>query len=385
MPYWRLSSFYLFYFAALGTLVPYWGLYLKSIGFDAVAIGSLMAIPMATKFIAPYVWGWLGDHLGHRMLIVRIGSFLTAIIFLAVFWLFGFWELGLAMALFSFFWNAVLPQFEVVTLRYLGDRAQKYARIRVWGSVGFVVAVVILGVVVDRSGPAAILPILLAIYVAIWLSSLLVKDPDPEPHPVAQPSILAVLKLPAVIGFFLACFLLQASHGVYYTFYSIFMEAEGYSKTLIGQLWALGVIAEVLVFLVMHRLLQRWGARKVLLASLLLAAVRWLLIGHFPQSLGIMLLAQTLHAATFGTFHAAAIHLVHRYFTGRHQGRGQALYASLSFGAGGALGSLSSGYLWSSLGPAVTYTISAAIALLAFRVAWGWVSDVPKGQGTDTA
>jgi PPP family 3-phenylpropionic acid transporter len=334
-----------------------------------------MAIPMATKFIAPYVWGWLGDHLGHRMLIVRIGSFLTAIIFLAVFWLYGFWELGLAMALFSFFWNAVLPQFEVVTLRYLGDRAQRYSRIRVWGSVGFVVTVIVLGVVVDRSGPAAILPVLLAIYVAIWLSSMLVKDPDPVAHPVAQPSILAVLKLPAVMGFFAVCFLLQASHGAYYTFYSIFMEAEGYSKTLIGQLWALGVIAEVLVFLVMHRLLQRWGARKVLLASVLLAAVRWLLIGHFPQSLGIMLFAQILHAATFGTFHAAAIHLVHRYFTGRHQGRGQALYASLSFGAGGALGSLSSGYLWSSLGPAMTYSLSAAVALLAFLVAWIWVSD----------
>jgi PPP family 3-phenylpropionic acid transporter len=385
MPYWRLSSFYLFYFAALGTLVPYWGLYLKSIGFDAVAIGELMAIPMATKFIAPYVWGWLGDRLGHRMLIVRLGSFLTAVIFLWVFWLRGFWELGLAMALFSFFWNAVLPQFEVVTLRYLGDKAQRYARIRVWGSVGFIVTVMLLGMVVDLSGPAAILPILLAIYVAIWLSSMLVKDPDHEPHPVAQPSIMVILKLPAVIGFFVACFLLQASHGAYYTFYSIFMEAEGYSKTVIGQLWALGVIAEVLVFLVMHRLLQRWGARKVLLASVLLAAVRWLLIGHFPQSVGIMLVAQTLHAATFGTFHAAAIHLVHRYFTGRHQGRGQALYASLSFGAGGALGSLSSGYLWSSLGPAITYSLSAAIALVAFLVAWVWVADTLKRPGGDTA
>ncbi len=375
MPYWRLSSFYLFYFAALGTLVPYWGLYLKSIDFNAVAIGELMAIPLATKFIAPYVWGWIGDHLGHRMFIVRLGSLLTAVIFLGVFWLHGFWGLGLAMALFSFFWNAVLPQFEAVTLRYLGDKAQKYARIRVWGSVGFIATVMLLGVMVDHSGPAAILPMLLGIYVAIWLSSMTIRDPDPESHPPSQSSITAVLKLPAVIGFFATCFLLQASHGAYYTFYSIYMEAEGYSKTVIGQFWALGVIAEVMVFLVMHRLLQRWGARNVLLASLLLAAVRWLLIGNFPQSLWIMLLAQLLHAATFGTFHASAIHLVHRYFTGRHQGRGQALYASLSFGAGGALGSLSSGFLWSSLGPAVTFGLSAVVALLAFLTAWLWVAD----------
>ncbi len=373
MPYWRLSAFYLFYFAALGALVPYWGLYLKSIGFDPVAIGSLMAIPMATKFIAPNVWGWLGDRLGRRMLIVRIGSFLTAFIFLGVFWLYGFWELGLAMALFSFFWNAVLPQFEVVTLRYLGEQAPMYARIRVWGSVGFIVAVVILGLAVDRQGPAAILPILLAIYIAIWLSSLLVRDPDPQPHVTDQPSLLSVLKRPAVIGFFAVCFLLQVGHGAYYTFYSIYMEGEGYSKTVIGQLWALGVIAEVVVFLFMHRLLERWGARRVLMASLLLAALRWLLIGNFPQSLAIMLFAQTLHAATFGTFHASAIHLVHHYFTGRHQGRGQALYASLSFGAGGALGSFSSGFLFSSAGPGITYGVSAGVSLLAFVIAWRWV------------
>ncbi len=373
MPYWRLSAFYLFYFAALGALVPYWGLYLKSIGFDAVAIGSLMAIPMATKFIAPNVWGWLGDHLGRRMLVVRIGSFLTAVIFLGVFWLYGFWELGLAMVLFSFFWNAVLPQFEVVTLRYLGERAPMYARIRVWGSVGFIVAVAALGLVVDMKGPASILPVLLGIYIAIWLSSMLVKDPDPQPHISGQSSILSVLKLPAVIGFFVVCFLLQAGHGAYYTFYSIYMEGEGYSKTVIGQLWALGVIAEVVVFLFMHRLLERWGARRVLMASLLLAALRWLLIGYFPQSLVVMLFAQTLHAATFGTFHASAIHLVHHYFTGRHQGRGQALYASLSFGAGGALGSFSSGFLFSSMGAGITYGVSAAVSLLAFAIAWRWV------------
>jgi PPP family 3-phenylpropionic acid transporter len=376
MPYWRLSAFYLTYFAALGALVPYWSLYLKGLGFSALEIGQLMAIPMATKFLAPYVWGWLGDHLGHRMAIVRLGSLLTALIFICVFWFQGFWELGLVMALFSFFWNAVLPQFESVTLVYLGDRAEHYARIRVWGSVGFIIAVMVLGVAVDFSGPAVILPVLLSIYITIWLSSLLIRDPDPAPHPEDQPSIMAVLKIPAVIAFFVVCFLLQAGHGAYYAFYSIYMEEVGYSKTLIGQLWALGVIAEVIVFLFMHRLLRRWGARKVLLASLWLAALRWLLIGHFPDQLLVMLFAQTLHAATFGTFHAAAIHLVHSYFTGRHQGRGQALYSSLSFGFGGAVGSLYSGSLWASAGPAFTYSVSAFISLVAVLIAWRWVRDI---------
>ena len=373
MPYWRLSGFYLFYFAALGCLVPYWGLYLKGLGFSAVEIGELMAIPMATKFLAPYVWGAFGDYLGHRMKIVRLGSLLTSIIFLAVFWVESFWGLATAMVLFSFFWNAVLPQFEAVTFRYLGREVARYARIRLWGSIGFIVAVALLGVAIDQTSERVILPILLAMYSAIWFSSLTISDPAAEPEQRAQPSITAVLKVPAVIAFFLVCFMLQAGHGAYYAFYSIYMEETGYSKTLIGQLWALGVFAEVLVFIVMHRLLHRFGARRVLMASLLLAALRWLIIGYFPGDLALMLFAQTLHAATFGTFHASAIHLVHHYFTGRHQGRGQALYSSLSFGAGGAAGSLTSGFLWASGGAAVMFSASALISLLAFAVAWRYL------------
>ena len=379
MPYWRLSGFYFFYFAALGALLPYWGLYLKQLGFDALAIGELMAVPMATKIVAPYIWGWLGDRLGRQISIVRAGSLLTTIIFFGVFWLTGFWELALIMALFSFFWNAVLPQFEVITLSYLQEQVAKYARIRVWGSVGFILTVILLGIAVDLRGPGIVLPVLLVLYASIWISSLIIRDPHREKPAGDQAPIISILKIPAVIAFFTVCFLLQMGHGAYYAFYSIYMESEGYSKTLIGQFWALGVIAEVVVFIFMHHLLDRFGARNILLASLLLAALRWLLIGNFPQSLLLMLFAQILHAATFGTFHAAAIHLVHHYFTGQHQGRGQALYSSLSFGAGGALGSLVSGSLWSTAGPAITYAVASFVSLVAFFIAWRWVvNELPE-------
>ncbi|MGD2119020.1 MAG: MFS transporter [Chromatiales bacterium] len=372
MPYWRLSGFYLFYFAVLGALVPYWGLYLKSLGFDALAIGQLVAIPMATKVIAPYLWGWLGDHLGHRMKIVQIASFLSVIIFTLIFVVQGFWWLALAMMLFSFFWNASLPQFEVVTLAYLGERVRQYSRIRVWGSVGFILTVIVLGRLIDVYGIAIVPAAIFLLYLSIWLSSMTLSDRNTEAGNLDQGPILAVLKKPTVIAFLLATLLMQFGHGAYYAFYSIYMEEIGHSKTLIGQLWALGVIAEVVVFLYMHRLLERFGAGNVLLASLLLAALRWVLIGWFAESLTVLLFAQLLHAATFGTFHASAIHLVYQYFRGRHQGRGQALYSSLSFGAGGALGSLLSGSLWESSGPLVTYSISAVVSLLAALIMWRW-------------
>ena len=373
MPYWRLSGFYFFYFALLGALVPYWGLFLRGRGFDAVAIGELMAILMATKVVAPNIWGWLGDHLGHRMRIVRLASLLSLLVFCGMFWAQSFWAIALVMALYSFFWNASLPQFEVVTFSYLKELAPRYARIRVWGSIGFIVTVIVLGWLVEWRGAEILLPSVLFIFVAIWLSALLVRDPDPEPHPQHQQSLAQILKKPAIIGFFVSVFLMQASHGPYYAFYSIFMTDHGYTETLIGQLWALGVLAEVGLFVVMHHLLERFGARRVLVFSMLAAALRWLLIGGFADSLASLVIAQLLHAATFGTFHAAGIHLVQHYFRGRHKGRGQALYSSVSFGAGGAVGSLSSGYAWEGLGPAMTFGTASMLAVLGAFVAWRWV------------
>jgi MFS transporter, PPP family, 3-phenylpropionic acid transporter len=245
--------------------------------------------------------------------------------------------------------------------------------VRLWGSIGFVVAVIGLGYGVDLWGAVAVPVALLLCYLAIAGAGLLVAEPPPAPQAEAQGSILRVLRHPTVLAFFAVCLLHQAGHAAYYAFYSIYLEEQGYSKALTGQLWALGVVAEVGIFVVMHRLLQGVGARRVLIVSLLLTCLRWLLIGHFPQSLPLLLGAQVLHAASFGTFHAAAIHLVHHYFTGRHQGRGQALYGGLSFGAGGAIGSLASGLLWSGWGATLTFDLAAFASLLAALVAWRWV------------
>jgi len=379
MPYWRLSLFYLFYFAALGALVPYWGLYLESLGFDAVAIGELMAVLMLTKVIAPNVWGWLADHLGQHMSIVRWAALAALLVFLGMFRVEGFWPIALVMSLFSFFWHAALPQFEAVTLLYLGPEVRRYARVRLWGSVGFILAVLVLGELIDRFGPAAVLPTVFGTFLGIWLSSWRVQDPPEPAHQREQGSLKGLLRRPGILAFFAAVFLMQLSHGPYYTFYSIYLNDHGYAKHLIGALWALGVVAEIVLFLGMHRLLERYGGRTILVISLWLAALRWIVIGLFPDSLLLLGLAQLLHAASFGSFHGAAMHLVHGYFRGRHRGRGQGLYSSLAFGAGGALGSLLSGYAWDSLGAGWTYAAaSASAALGALAARHLYVADDPR-------
>ncbi len=376
MPYWRLSAFYFFYFASLGALVPYWGLYLEARGFDAVAIGSLMAILMATKVVAPNVWGWLADHLGHRMRLVRLASLAALVSFLAIYGVSGFWGIALVMTFYSFFWNASLPQFEAVTFDYLGPRADRYPRIRVWGSIGFIVTVVGVGQWVDRAGPEMVTWSVLLTFAGVLVASLLVKERSDGDGKEDQGSILKVLRRPAVIAFFVAVFLMQMSHGPYYAFYTIYLQEYGYSKTVIGFLWGLGVLAEVTLFLFyMHRLLQRHSTRLLLVASLVLAGLRWLLIGWFPEELWVLAVAQLLHAASFGSFHASAIHMIHRYFRGSHQGRGQALYASVSFGAGGAAGTFASGFLWQQWGATLAYTLASSIALLGAFIAWRFTRD----------
>ena len=369
LPYWRLSAFYLCFFAVLGALAPYWGPYLRAEGFSAAEIGQLIAILHGTKIIAPNIWGWIADYSGRRMWVVRLGSLLAMLSFSGVLVGSGFGWLALVMAAFSFFWNAALPQFEANTMNHLGGADHRYSRIRLWGSVGFIVAVLLFGELIDLFGIQVLPWLMLVVFVALWVSAQAVPDASQASRGTRQEPIVRVLARPEVLGFFGACFLLQASHGPYYAFFSIYLEDLGYRSGMIGLLWALGVVAEIVLFLVMHRLMPRFGAGVLMLSAIALAALRWVLIGAVPQSLPALVVAQSLHAASFGVYHAVGIHLVNRFFTGRHQGRGQALYSSMTFGAGVAVGSLVAGLLWDVIGGAATYYLAAGVAVGAFALA----------------
>tara|TARA_B100001059_G_scaffold77371_1_gene75062 strand:- start:2530 stop:3702 length:1173 start_codon:yes stop_codon:yes gene_type:complete len=363
LPYWRLSGFYFSYFALLGGVAPFLALYFESLGFSAARIGELVAIPMLMRCLAPNLWGWIGDATGQRLLIVRLGAIFTALSFAAIFYRQDYWWLAAVMALHAFFWHAILPQFEAITLAHLKEQASRYSQVRLWGSVGFILTVVLLGEVLERFGMVAYPRVLLAVMcVIIGCSMLIPAPPSFAINRVVGDGLLAQLRRPGVLAFFLCVALMQLSHGPYYTFLSIHLEDLGYSRSVIGLLWALGVLAEIVLFLLMRPLLARFSLKSLLVASFALASMRWVLLGNLADSLLTLLLAQCLHAATFGAFHVSAIHFVQHKFSARLQGQGQAFYATLA-GVGGALGALYSGYVWDSLGAAWTFGIASLAAL----------------------
>jgi PPP family 3-phenylpropionic acid transporter len=320
-------------------------------------------LPQVTRIVAPHLWGWLADEGGRNAGLVRAAVLAGTACWLGLFASTAFlWICAVVLAV-GFFLSAALPLVEATTLTHLGEHTGRYGAIRLWGSIGYIVAVVGVGYALDFFPVQALLWIVAASLLGTLVFASLVPDAQQSVAASDRQPLGEVLRQPGVIALIAACALMAVAHGPYYAFYSIHLVDHGYSTAVTGWLWALGVFCEIAIFLWLPRLYAAFTLRGILIASFALAAVRFLVIGWGAGSLVLLLLAQTLHAASFGSFHAAAIGMVHRLFRGRHQARGQAIYGSLTFGIGGTLGSLASGALWGPAGPAFTFSAAAACAV----------------------
>jgi PPP family 3-phenylpropionic acid transporter len=380
LPYWRLSGYYFFYFAFIGAFSPYFGLYLQSLNFSAWDIGLLMSQMQLMRLFGPNLWGWLADRFGRRMTIIRLAGAIALAGFTAFFWLDRLPVMLLAMAVLAFFWSAALPLVETLTFDHLREERGRYSRIRLWGSIGFIIAVMGTGAVLDMAPPVAVLWVCWGILVGILVLALIVPEAPLVRHERDGQPIVEILRQPKVRALMAACFAMSAAHGAFYVFYSIHLAGHGYSKTEVGALWSLGVAAEIVVFMLMARLSRRFSLRIILLACFAAAVLRFLLMGWGVESVAIMIAVQLMHGLTFGAYHASAIAAVNEWFPGRAQGRGQALYSSLSFGAGGLLGALISGRTWDDWGAGWTFALSSAFAFAGFLLVWRWVHELAAGD-----
>ena len=254
--YWRIAGCYFFYFAFVGMFAPSWSLYLHSIEFDAVQIGVLMSVQPVMRMLAPAMWGWLADRLGNRRVVVQMAAFGSALCYLGVFFTADYYELLLVLALMSFFWSASMPLVEATTLTYLGKNAARYGRLRSWGSVGFIVAVLGLGYALDYIAIGWILWAGLLIQLGILFYSRQIPPTEVIAHHTDSHPILRIVLQPQVLALFGACFLMAVAHGPYYTFFSIYLVEHGYAKSAVGALWTLGVACEIGVFFAMPRLMR---------------------------------------------------------------------------------------------------------------------------------
>ena len=370
--HYKLSRFYFIYYFFVGAFTPYWGLYLQSEKFSVADIGILMSLFQVSRIFAPNFWGWLADHTGKRAPWIRLTAALGLVGFVAVFWAHGFIWLFLVMAALSLFTSSTLPLTESLTFAHLATTNGHYSRIRMWGSLGFIVAAVIIGFMIDWFGIKSLLWFLLGVQVVLFALSFTLPEPKIAPHEADHFSVWQIIKQPTVIALLLGCGLMVTAHGVLYNFYSIYLSAHGYSKGTIGLLWSVGVVCEIVMFAYMPKIMVRFSLKQMMLTSLVLAVLRFSVIGLAPDYLWIIIIAQTLHAATFGSFHAASVEMITRFFKGRHQAKGQAIYNSIAYGVGGTIGGIAGGYAMQYWGGQKAFMLAALFPLVGIAViAWG--------------
>jgi PPP family 3-phenylpropionic acid transporter len=361
--YVSFACFYFAYYGYVGVFSPYASLYFADRGMSATEIGVLMSLMQVMRIVGPNLWGWAADHTGRRVGVLRLTALAAALSFIGMFFGQSFMHFLVVMIVLNTFISAQAPLSEALIVSEMRGDLTHYGRLRLWGSVGFIAAVTLSGQLLDWRGIGLMPWIALALLALVWLSSLRMRESVPlGPHHDA-PSVTALLRRPEVLAFFVSTFAMIAAHSALYVFYSLYLAQLGHSKTVIGLMWSLGVIAEIVFFYYQAPLFRRFGVQNLMLASLLIAVARFLMIGLGAESLFWLLLAQVLHAATFGAHHSASVMTLQRWFSGPLQARGQALYVSVSYGLGGTAGGLLLSAFWDGLGARSVFVAAAALAL----------------------
>jgi len=365
---WRFGAFYLFYYAALGAYSPYVSRWLDSAGHGSYAIGILVSLMWATRVVGPLGWGAINSHSPRPGRWLFAGSLLCALGFGLLMPTPGFAGLFVALLVFGLFYNAVLPQFEAMSLHALHGRESLYGRLRAWGSLGFILTVMTVGWAMDVLGeavfPLLVLPLLVLMAATAWTHR---AAPAP-PARIGGPGLRALMGQPGVRRFLLVSGLMQLGFGAYYVFFTLHMLAAGHSGAVVGALWAVGVVAEVAMFWLMPRVMARVDAQALFGLCLLVTVLRWGLIALFPGLLWLLFPVQLLHAFSFGAFHAASMRLLAGFFPGRNLGAGQSLLYALGNGAGGLLGALLAAAAWDIGGGRLAFLGAAGITLAAWII-----------------
>jgi len=372
LPFAALSASY---FAHIGFFNPYLPLWLKDLGLSLVAISVLTSVQAATRLFAPYVWGAISDHTGERVKLMRIGA-AVALASACLLWL-DLPPLWLGVVLFVMFTHtsAMMPMSEAAMVHLVSQGgafdAKRYGRVRLWGSIGFLVTVFVAGAWFEAFGmhhfPSMTILSLLAVFLSVsWLPDL--KEAVHTTHP--RLAVWPVLRQAPVRWFFASAFFHVLSHIGIYVFFSLYLDSLGYSKTLIGAMWAVSVVVEIAWFFWQSRWLHRLPLSGWMLLCSAAMVLRMLMTAAWADLLWVLVLAQCLHALTFAAHHTACVAMVSHHFPGRLRGRGQALYTVIAYGFPGVLGGLLGGVVSERWGLATVFWASVLTSVLAVAATW---------------
>jgi PPP family 3-phenylpropionic acid transporter len=370
------ALFLFVYYAFMGTLTTYAPLYFAARGVSAAEVGVLMSLVQVMRIVGPTLWGWVADHASRRVLVLRMTALGALAAFSGIAFGRTFAHFFAAMVCLNLFTSAQGPLTEALMLAEMRGDTSRYGRVRLWGSLGFIAAVMAAGAALDRLGVGALPWLAGGVLLLVLVQSLRIREAAPvHGAHAAPPALLAVLRQPAVIAFFVQAALMVGAHTALYSFYSLYLARAGYGKTLIGAMWSLGVLAEVVFFYFQAGVLRRIGVRTAMMASFAVAVLRFAAIGLGSGWLAVLVLAQLLHAATFAAHHCASITAMQRWFGGALQARGQALFMSIAYGIGGTCGGLFMSWCWERFGAGSVYGAAVALSALGAGAAalfWRW-------------
>jgi PPP family 3-phenylpropionic acid transporter len=366
------SLFYFAYYAALGAYTPYVGRWVDALGHGGYVVGGMLGLWYATRIVAPPAWAALTGRSARPGRWFVAGCALSAAAFACFLVTRSAWALLATMAVFGLFYNAVMPQFEAMTLTALGPRPERYGRLRVWGSVGFLVVAGSYGALLDRFGGTTF-PLLALPLFALMLGCAWPHRDDRPPPPAPVPVDAGHLwRRPGVRRFLLVALLMQVGFGPFYVFYTLHLQAAGHSGATVGALWALGVAIEIALFWHAPKLIAGFGAARLLQLCIAATIVRWLLVAFFAGSLPAMALAQGMHALSFAMFHACCMRLMVEFFPGERAAAGQSLLYGFSGGVGGVLGAAMAALAWESPGGGMlAFALGAGVSGVAFVIYGG--------------
>ena len=356
-----IASQYFLYFGVLGIFLPYFNLYCYHIGFTGFQIGALSALRSVTLVLFALVWGALADRYQIRRPIYILCNIISTIIWVFYLYTTDFLAMLFITAFYGMFYAPIISFLEAFSMDILGKKKKSYGKVRAWGSIGFILVVIILGKIIDIYSIKLILVLILA--GSLLQASISFKIPDIKisKKDLLSPVTKSLLNIRVIIFLFCA-FLMLVSHGAYYGFFSIHLENLGYSNTFIGVAWALASTSEILVMIKSDRILKTFSPEKILMFSFIVAALRWFIL-FFATSETIILISQLLHAVTYGTFHMASIIYIDLLSPDKNKTLGQAINNAATYGLGLMVGFFLSGYLYENIDTSFLFIISSLIAI----------------------